>query len=104
MPSNRPKTEYLNLPLFSEQDTQSTFSEYWQSINLDADGVQHESSAFQLIDAECETAHNERVTLGNNIQTINQSIAQIESRLNALPDEIYNRVAQLLNDTMGGSY
>ena len=50
MPSNS-KTTYLNLRLFSLQDGNTSFNDWWKSINLEADGSQVDYSAFQILDA-----------------------------------------------------
>ena len=64
MPSNNPKTTYLNLPLYSLLDADTTaFADYWKSINLEADGSQVDYSAFQILDS----AYHDLDTRINNI-------------------------------------
>lgn len=84
MPSNDgPKTTYLLLPLYNAQDSATTFVDYWQSINLNADGVVNPSSAFQLIDA---------------------AYHDLDLRIQALPDQIKSEIADLLDDAMEDNY
>ena len=84
MPSNNdPKTTYLNLPLYNVTDSTTTFVDYWQSINANADGVIIPTSAFQLIDL---AYHN------------------LDLRIQALPDQIKSEIADLLDSAMGDNY
>lgn len=77
MPS--PKTTYLNLPLYDANDTSTNFLDYWHSINLNADGVQYDRSAFQLLDA---------------------AYHDLDVRINNIPSQI----ADLLDAAMGDTY
>lgn len=81
--SDAPKTTYLNLQLFDSADSATTFKEYWQSINLNADGTTFPSSAFQLIDAAYHS---------------------LDLRIQALPEQIKSEIADLLDGAMGDSY
>jgi len=83
MPSEQPKTLYLNLPLFSVHDTETTFNDYWHSINLDADGTYYASSAFQLIDT---AYHN------------------IDLRITNLPAQVKAEIADLFDQAMETEY
>ena len=82
MPSN-PHTTYLNLPLYNAEDTTTKFVDYWQSINMNADGVISPSSAFQLIDA---------------------AYHDLDLRIQALPDQIKSEIADLLDEAMSDNY
>ena len=83
MPSNNPKTTYLNLPLYTLQDTTTTFSEWWESVNLEADGSTYDYSAFQLLDA---------------------AYHDLDERIIALPAIIKSEIADLFDDAMEASY
>ena len=60
MPS--PKTTYLNLQLYTNQDGNTSFNDWWKSINFDA-GSQVDYSAFQILDA----AYHDLDTRINNL-------------------------------------
>lgn len=84
MPSNNPKTTYLNLPLYSLQDAYTTaFSDYWKSINLEADGSQVDYSAFQILDS---------------------AYHDLDLRIIALPGIIKSEIADLFDDAMEDTY
>jgi len=84
MPSNNgPKTTYLNLPLYNANDSTTTFVDFWQSINANADGTILPSSAFQLIDA---------------------AYHDLDLRIQALPDQIKSEIADLLDEAMEDNY
>lgn len=83
MPSNNPKTTYLNLPLYTLLDQNTTFSEWWESINLEADGSTYDYSAFQLLDAAYHS---------------------LDLRIIALPDQVKSEVADLFDQAMGNGY
>ena len=84
MPSNNPKTNYLNLPLYTINGGGNTpFSEYWQSINLEADGSQTDYSAFQLLDT---AYHN------------------LDVRIINLPAQVKSEIADLFDAAMEDTY
>lgn len=83
MPSNKPKTTYLNLPLYTLLDLDTSFSDYWQSINLEADGSEKDYSAFQLLD---------------------NAYHDIDLRILALPAQVKSEVADLFDQAMEEEY
>ena len=146
MPSNPPKTPYLELPLYNVNDSQTTFLDYWQSINLNADGTTYNLSAFQILDDAYHTldqridnisAHvvqeynnkslfpatglpsslyidkstsivyrwtGTAYTQINPTTDIEQAISELQQTVATMPDEIYDRVAGLINSVMEGRY
>lgn len=83
MPSNTPKTTYLNLPLYEVTDTETTFLDYWHTINLEGDGTRYDLSAFQLIDNAYHT---------------------LDVKVDELPDKVKSEIAKLFDEAMEEDY
>ena len=66
MPTQTPN---LHLVIYSTSDGETTFNDYWKSINVVGDGTNIDYSAFQIIDTAVGNKQDTLVS-GINIKTI----------------------------------